>query len=511
MQFIKKNNQFNLILMKHLLNYLFLAVFLFTFSAGFAQQTKKEASKNGTNDQFDPRIDNMRYWMKKAEQGIIPYNPHIPIPPAIYRGNQISAPGVKTVISTDIPVTNLTDVTESENSVFIDPNNADFLLNSNNSTSWTGTTFGTLYGASYFQSSNAGIGWVGSPTGAGGTNSGDPTTAISLTGRQYINYIDDPGGQGVSYSDNGTSWTTATIAPNPGSLADKNHMWIDNSLSSTYQGNLYTAWTDFGGTYDYEVVISRSTNNGVTWSSRVPISGSIAYFSHGVNLQTGPAGQVYAVWATYPTVGLTEDGIGFNKSLDGGATFGTATKIISNIKGIRGTGVLKNMRVNSFPVMAVDISSGPNSGNIYVVWSNIGVPGINTGTNKSIYIIRSTNGGTTWSTPVRINQGPNLDGKEAYSPWISCDAVTGVLSVVFYDDRNVSSTQCETFAAYSYNAGNTWTDFVVSDVAFTPVAIPGLASGYMGDYLGITSRNSKVYPCWTDNRGGVYMTYVSPF
>jgi PKD repeat protein len=497
--------------MKQYFNYLCLIALLFTFSAGFAQQDKKNVTKKGVNDQFDPRVDNMGYWMKKAAQGLIPYNPNIPIPPAIYRGSMISAPGVKSLVSTDVPVTNLTNVTESENSVFIDPNNADFLLNSNNSTSWTGTAFGELYGASYFQSSNAGIGWVGSPLAAGGINSGDPTTAISLTGRQYINFIDDPGGQGVAYSDNGTSWTTATIAPNPGSLADKNHMWIDNSLSSIYKGNLYTAWTDFGGSYDYDVVISRSTNNGVTWSTRVPISGNIASFNHGVNLQTGPAGQVYAVWATYPTSGLTEDGIGFNKSLDGGATFGTATKIISNIKGIRGTGVLKNMRVNSFPVMAVDISGGPNNGNIFVVWSNIGVPGINTGTNKSIYIIRSTDGGTTWSTPVRINKGPFLDGKEAYSPWISCDAVTGNLSVVFYDDRNVSSTQCETFAAYSYNAGNTWTDFVVSDVAFTPVAIPGLASGYMGDYLGITSRNSKVYPCWTDNRGGIYMTYVSPF
>ena len=497
--------------MKKNLKHLCLIALLFTFSAGFAQQEKTDPAKKGINDQFDPRVDNMHYWMEKAEQGLVPYNPNVQIPPAIFRGSQIKAQGIRSLTSPDIPVTNLTNVTESENSVFIDPNNADFILNSNNSTSWTGTSYGTLYGASYFQSSNAGIGWVGSPNGAGGSNSGDPTTAISLTGRQYINFIDASSGQGIAYSDNGTTWSTSTIATNPGSLADKNHMWIDNSNSSSYKGNLYTAWTDFGGTYNYQVLLSRSTNNGVTWSAKMPISGSIASFNHGVNLQTGPAGQVYAIWATYPSSGLTEDGIGFNKSLNGGVTFGTATKIISNIMGIRGTGVLKNMRVNSFPVMAVDISGGPNNGNIYVVWTNIGVPGTNTGTNKSIYMIRSTDGGTSWSTPIRINKGPFADGKEAYAPWICCDPVTGALSVVFYDDRNVSSTQCETFAAYSYNAGNTWTDFVVSDVAFTPVAIPGLASGYMGDYLGITSRNSKVYPCWTDNRGGIYMTYVSPF
>ena len=162
----------------------------------------------------------------------------------------------------------------------------------------------------------------------------------------------------MAYSDDGNSWTTKTIAPNPGSLADKNHMWIDNCLTSPYNGYFYAAWTDFGGSYDYQVVFSRSTDNGNTWSTRIPISGTISTFDHGVNLQTGPNGEVYACWATYPSSGLTEDGIGFAKSTNGGVSFGTPFKAISNIKGIRETGVLKNMRVNSFPVMAVDISGG---------------------------------------------------------------------------------------------------------------------------------------------------------
>ncbi|MDP1622684.1 MAG: PKD domain-containing protein [Bacteroidales bacterium] len=497
--------------MKRLLNLFCLTCLLFTFSTVFGQNNKNVPARKWIYDQLDPRVDNMSYWMTMAEKGLTPYNPDIPLPPAIFKGSQIRAHGVRTTNSPDVPVTNLTNVTESENSVFIDPNNANYILNSNNSTSWSGSTVGSVYGANYFQSSNAGIGWVGTPNGAGGTNRGDPTTAIGLNGREYVNFISSGSGQGIAYSDNGTSWSTASIAPNPGTLADKNHMWIDNKITSPYEGNLYVAWTDFGGTYNYQVLLSRSIDDGATWSAKLPVSGSISTFNHGVNLQTGPGGEVYAIWATYPSSGLTEEGIGFTKSLDGGVTFSTATKIISNIRGIRETGVQKNMRVNSFPVMAADISGGPNNGNIYVVWTNIGIPGINTGTNKSVYIIRSVNGGTSWSTPVRVNQGTYADGKEAYFPWISCDPVTGVLTVVFYDDRNVSSTQCEVFTAYSTDAGTTWTDFQVSDVAFTPTAIPGLASSYMGDYLGITSKGGKVYPCWTDNRGGIFMTYVSPF
>ena len=498
-------------------NTTFIFGLLFTFGIAFQVRAQKEDEKGKSPgnqvDAVNYQIDNMAYWMRMAKLGKVPFNPKVSIPPAKYKGTMIIGKGLRLPDSPDIPVTTLSTVTESENSVFVDPDNNEYLLNSNNSTSWSGGTVGSVYGANYFQSSDGGATFGGITGGAGGSNSGDPTTAIGRNGRQYVNFIDDPGGQGIAYSDDGDTWTTATIGPNPGDLADKNHMWIDNSLSSPYTGNLYTAWTDFGGTYDQKVVLSRSTDHGATWSTKVPICGTISSFNHGVNLQTGPAGQLYACWATYYTnyTDLSEDGIGFNKSLDGGVTFGTATKIISSIKGIRATGVLKSMRVNSFPVMAVDVSNGPNKGNIYVIWTNIGVPGTNTGTNKSVYLIRSTDGGSTWSTPVRVNQGPFADGKEAYEPWITCDPETGTLAVVFYDDRNTSSTDCETWVSYSIDAGNTWTDFRVSDVSFTPSPIPGLASSYMGDYLGITSKGGRVYPCWTDNRGGVYKTYVSPF
>ncbi len=471
------------------------------------------AQKTNTNPVVDTRIDNMGYWMDKAEKGLVPYNAAIPIKPSKFKTSKLSVKGVKTTNSPDVPVTNLTNVTESENSIFVDPNDADYLLNSNNSTSWTGSSVGSLYGANYFQSADAGLTWGGSEQGAGGDNSGDPTTAIGLNGRQYVNYISDPGGQGIAWSDDGSSWSTAIVAPNPGSLADKNHMWIDNSSTSPYEGNLYAAWTPFGGSDDAEIVINRSTDDGPTWSTPLNVSSAVSAGSHnqGVHIQTGPAGEVYVAWAIYDSWPSDETAIGFAKSTNGGVSYSAGTRIISNIRGIRTTETSKNHRVNSFPVMAVDISGGPNNGNIYIVWSNVGTPGVNTGTNISVYMIRSTNGGTSWSTPVRVNQGTFTNGKEAYFPWISCDPETGALTTVFYDDRNVTSSQCETFSAYSLDAGTTWTDFQVSDGSFTPSAIPGLAGGYMGDYLAITSKGGKVYPCWTAPGAGTYMTYVSPY
>mgnify|MGYP006277958059 FL=1 len=473
-------------------------------------------AQTNQNESIDTRIDNMRYWVKSAEKGIIPFNPEIPFKPAEFTGSEIEAESVRNQNSPDVPVTSLNNVTQSENSVFVDPGDNNYVLNSNNSTSWSGGSVGSLYGANYFQSADGGLTWGGSQQGAGGSNSGDPTTAINHSGRQFVGYIHDNYGQGVSYSDNGVNWTPVLVANAPGgwgSLLDKNHLWIDNSPTSFYQGNLYNAWTPFGGTNDTEIEIARSSDDGVSWSSVQNISSAVNAGSHnqGVHIQTGPDGEVYVAWSIYDSWPSDETAIGFAKSTNGGNTYTPATRIITNIKGIRNSETSKNHRVNSFPVMAADISTGPYRGNIYIVWTNIGTPGINSGTNRSVYMSRSEDGGNTWISPVRVNQGPFQNGKEAYFPWITCDPETGTLSVVFYDDRNTSSSSCEVFVANSFDAGNTWEDFKVSDVSFTPAPIPGLAGGYMGDYLGIAARGGIVYPCWTDNRGGLYMTYVSPF
>ncbi|MEZ5196298.1 MAG: hypothetical protein R2764_07855 [Bacteroidales bacterium] len=57
----------------------------------------------------------------------MPVAPAIPVTPAEYKTSKINAKKLLTENSTDVPVTNLTNVTESENSIFVDPNNADYV------------------------------------------------------------------------------------------------------------------------------------------------------------------------------------------------------------------------------------------------------------------------------------------------------------------------------------------------------------------------------------------------
>ncbi|MBN2892640.1 MAG: T9SS type A sorting domain-containing protein [Bacteroidales bacterium] len=481
-----------------------------------AQQNGKlwqvRQTKDGKVAIINPAADNMKYWMSLANEGIVPHNPAIKANPAVFLGSKVNSSITEIEDSPDVTTHDGTDHTQSEISVFVNPNDNMHVFNSNNSTSWSGGTIGTLYGTSSFFSADAGQTWTGDVEGTGGGNSGDPAAAIDLNGRLYSGFIHSNYGQGVAYSaDGGTTWTSVLVeGTSYGGMLDKNHLTVDNSPSSPYAGNVYTAWTNLdGGATENEICISYSDDGGLTYSPSVAVSTGVNAGSHnqGVNIQTGPNGEVYVVWAIYDDwygAGY-EEAMGLAISYDGGATWEPAVRIIDNLHGIRADEPTGH-RVNSFPSMAVDQLTG----NIYVVWSNYGTPGINTGSNVSTYLIKSTDGGTNWSTPVRVNQGDFVDNEAAYLPWVSCDAATGSISVVFYDTRNVSGNDVETWTSVSTDEGETWEDFRVSDVSFTTSAIPGLAGGYMGDYLGIASLNGMIYPTWTDNRDGIFKAYTSP-
>lgn len=349
------------------------------------------------------KIDNVGYWSRMVKLGYVKPSVTMPVKPADSISSIIDAPGLRLQNSPDVAVTERSDVTQSENSVFIDPESEETVFNSNNSSNWILGYAETPYGADGLYTSDYGQTWNGSVYGVQHNNSGDPATAIGLNGWWYLNKIRGDYGQGLAYSkDKGQSWKEVVIASVPTTvfgLLDKNHLWIDNSATSPHEGNLYCAWTNFvdEDPDTNQVQISRSTDQGLTWSSRQTISTAVAAgkLNHGVNLQTGPNGEVYAIWSIYDNWPADENAIGFSKSIDGGAIFTPSTRIISNIKGIRMSGTAKNMRVSAFPSMTVDLSTGPNRGTVYIVWSNIGVPGVNTGSDISLYLIKSSDQGET--------------------------------------------------------------------------------------------------------------------
>jgi hypothetical protein len=403
--------------------------------------------------------------------------------------------------------------TQSELSIDIHPLNASIMFGSANSTQWP---LGNLYGTGIYWTTNAGTNWSGFDNPPFGSNSGDPASAIGTNGYFYEGYITSAGGMGVATSTNsGANWTASVASSLTGD--DKNHLMVDKKVGSPYENRLYNVWTDFntGTANENDAVFKYSTNYGATWGPLTNLSGSLNAGSHsqGVNVQTGPNGEVYVTFAIYDGWPSGEDAIGFSKSTDGGVTF-TNSRIYGALTpsdnfnfGIRGYLKPTSIRVASFPSMSVDRSGGANNGTIYIVWPQINVAPA--GSDPDVVLIKSTNGGATWSSPVRVNDDPLNNGKEQYYPWCAVDQNTGRLNIVYYDNRNTNSDSTGVFLGTSIDGGVTFENFEISDANFKPKPINGLAGGYQGDYIGIAAAGNKTYPFWMDDRTGNYQAWIT--
>ncbi len=407
-----------------------------------------------------------------------------------------------------------TNTTQSEMSVDVHPTNESIIFASANATP---NPVSTIWGTGVYWSLDGAGTWTGfdNPTPLfGTTNGGDPASVIGPNGYFYEGYL--IGGSyalGIAVStNNGTSWAThvAYSVPNQ----DKEHVMVDKEPTSPYVNRVYYPWSDLNGS---EAALVYSTDFGTTWSAYKNLSGTItplgSAFAQGPNVQTGPNGEVYVCYAIYDANWLDgEDAIGFSKSTDGGATW-TALRAYNQVNfGIRTSGSPglppKGMRTNSFPSMAVDRSGGPNNGNIYISWPQRGgvAPA---GSDPDVVLITSTDGGATWTTPIRVNDDPISNGKDQLFPWCTVDQSTGQLMLVFYDSRNVVNTQAEVYMARSFDGGNTFENFLVSDHSFVLGPIPGFGSNYAGDYIGIAAYNDVAYPYWMDVSTGVAQGWMA--
>ncbi len=369
-----------------------------------------------------------------------------------------------------------------------------------------------------FITTDGGVTWYGGDTlNNTNTQRGDPAPVIDKNGHFIYGHLNSSTnfgavtGMGMNYStDRGITWSpTIPIVNAGGSDADKNLIGTDDTPTSPFYGNTYMAWTKFtAGNLPAVILVTRTTDGGLTWSAAQQVNtASSSSFSQGADVAVGPNGHAYISWAEesntspYPSVS-----VGFAKSTDGGATW-TFTNTAYPTSGMRsasfnGWGV----RVNDFPRIAVDKSAGPRRGWIYIVQPERG--GSVAGSDADITLRRSTDGGTTWSSGVRVNQDAMNNGKVQFFPAITVDDGGGI-NVVYYDNRNYANTgdSCEIYMSRSIDGGNTWTDIKVSDHSFRPKNVPGVNS--MGDYIGITTGNGKVWPVWMDDRSGMYDVWTS--
>jgi hypothetical protein len=361
---------------------------------------------------------------------------------------------------------------------------------------------GTENGASGLTQDNTGDIWVAT---YGPGNPADPST----DGSNYLRTV-----------------ILATNTFGLGSFNDKTDLTVDPTT-----GNIYAAWSDFHGVNGCnEILFSRSTDHGVTFSAPIKISSGICG-NQGPSIAIGPSGQVYVGWEAN-TGGALEaapgaaNGAAFVSSSDFGQTFTKARIAVTYApftseqfsgNGARECGDGPFACPTGFTFPRFDLA-GPylaadNAHGTVVMAFQAAQP---SGQGQIEYAF-STNGGVSWSAAKLL--APATSGHQFF-PWLVASG--GTVSAVWYDsqgDRNYApgrapcnSATGQTSAclnvryAESADGGKTWGSSIrVTDkpTNLNYEQFGGRLVPFFGDYITVAAQGDTVGAVWTDQRNTV--------
>ena len=394
---------------------------------------------------------------------------------------------------------------------------------------------------------------------AGSESSDDPAGSPKTFGDVWVGTYANPGGVKGATINDGKEFKQSVIvakgssAPNLlGKFNDKTAIEADRT-SSSCRGNVYFAWSQFTGNGGVAIMMSRSTDHGVTFSTPMKVSASI----HDVqfpDISVTNNGHVYITFRQFGAQGQQGDAVDIVGSTDCGGTFSPPRVLTSfSAMGVtdldtsggsaRDCGDAPACK-SGFTFFRADSGSRSTADQaaknelVHVTYEAI-VPGseVSTGTTfgwanasgaggqSAIYYL-SFNGATgaiaTPATPIDL-----VPVGQQLFPDLSVDA--GVIHALWWDSRNDKNntrssfrqrpvgndatgnvaSSLDVYAATRPVSGDAWTSAVrLSDVTTNPnfEQFGGRTVPFAGDYLWIDSKAGVTYGTWTDWRdtvGGV--------
>lgn len=321
---------------------------------------------------------------------------------------------------------------------------------------------------------------------------------------------------------------TVVIATNTfglGSFNDKTNLAVDPTT-----GNIYVAWSDFHGAGCNEILFSRSTDHGVTFSQPMKVSAGICG-NQGPSIAIGPSGDVDIAWEanTGGSKGVSPkavSGAGFASSTDFGQTFSKARIVVTYTpfvseqfsgNGARECGDAPFNCPTGFTFPRFDLA-GP-----YLAADNVNgtlamaFQAAQPSGQGQIESLFSTDGGRTWSSPALL--APSSTGHQFF-PFLAASA--GRINAIWYDSQGdpnyapsrapCNSATGQTSAclnvryAESTDGGKTWgASIPVTDTPTNPnyEQFGGRRVPFFGDYITVAAEGDTIGAAWTDQRNTV--------
>ena len=328
---------------------------------------------------------------------------------------------------------------------------------------------------------------------------GDPCVIADNLGNFYYLHLSDPEGTNWSSDkmldqiviqksvDGGKTWNSGSgIGKNPPKQQDKE--W---AIANYINNDLYVTWTEFDkyGSYDKKhksrILFSKSTDESETWTKPTVINqyeGDAIdddKTTEGAVPSVGINGEIYVSWSYDNT-------IYFDRSLDNGTTWlQNDIEVADQPEGwnfdIPGVG-----RSNGMPITCTDISNSSYRGTIYVNWADQR----NGKKNTDVFLAKSTDGGTSWSDPIKVNQ--DTSKTHQFFTWMSVDPKTGFIYIIYYDRSKYTDNQTDVVLSYSKDGGISFSSKTISESPFIPID-----DVFFGDYNNISAFDGIVRPVWT--------------
>ncbi|HEY5971409.1 MAG TPA: sialidase family protein [Pseudoxanthomonas sp.] len=360
--------------------------------------------------------------------------------------------------------------------------------------------------------------------------------------------------------DGGRTWTRRSLpfsrcgggtAGNGGNYARATDPWVSYGPNGTvYAAGLSTSGASFTAGSSNAMLVSRSLDDGLTWSNPATLildGGGFFNDKEAITADPTDANLVYIVWDRL-VAGDNGGPSYFARSVNGGSSWQAARSIydpgpdsqtIGNLIVVLPDGVLVNMFLQIDAVggtesahIAVMRSSDrgltwtapspvaellsvgtrdPNTGRtvrdasilpqiavapngtLYVAWQDSRFDG---GLRDAIVISRSVDDGHTWTPPRRVSAAVGVAAFN-HAVHVRGDGMVGVTYYDFRSDGAAATLLTDMWLARSSDGGATWAEARIADpfdMAIAPSTNPNTGGYFVGDYQGLASRGNVFLP-----------------